>query len=230
MWPWPPCWWWARRSGAAGELAPKTLRTGRERKEFLYPCQFRQGVIHPGAAGATQSLVYRRPSDLPRRACCRPSRAGVAAVATPSFSPRPFSRDLQETRMPHTQTGWKSPAAAHPDTRRVGRHAAKRIGIETRPGLCPGSMRASTVAWSETNWAADGTLFGGVGQAGFADDLPGTSNSIAACGHRTGVAGLFGFKFGAFEARKRRWRWRREPLRPLNSQGTRVRSMAGVSQ
>ena len=113
--------------------------------------------------------------------------------------------------MPHTQTGWKSPAAANPDAGRVAWHAGTLVGIETRPGLCPGSMRASTVAWSETNWAADGTLFGGVGQAGFADDLPGTSNSIAACGHQPGVTGLFDIKFGAFEARERCWRrrWRR---------------------
>ena len=40
------------------------------------------------------------------------------------------------------------------------------------------------------------------------DGLPGTSNSIAARGHRTGVASLFGIKLGAFESRKRCWRWR----------------------
>ena len=112
----------------------------------------------------------------------------------------------------------------------TGDQRAKLIGIETRPGLCPASARYNTYAWSETTWAADGTLFGGVGQAGFADDLPGTSNSIAARGHRTGTTGLFGVTFGAIEARKRCWRWRREPLRPLNSQGTRAPSMAGVSQ
>ena len=86
--------------------------------------------------------------------------------------------------MPDPQTGCNSPATANP------------------------SARDGTDAWSESSWAADGTLFGGVGQAGFADDLPGTSNSIAACDYRTGVAGLFGIKSGAFEARKRRQRWR----------------------
>ena len=40
------------------------------------------------------------------------------------------------------------------------------------------------------------------------DGLPGTSNSIAARGHWTGVASLFGIKLGAFESRKRCWRWR----------------------
>ena len=40
------------------------------------------------------------------------------------------------------------------------------------------------------------------------DGLPGTSNSIASRGHRTGVASLFGIKLGAFESRKRCWRWR----------------------
>ena len=86
--------------------------------------------------------------------------------------------------MPDPQTGCNSPATANP------------------------SARDGTDAWSESSWAADGTLFGGVGQAGFADDLPGTSNSIAACDYRTGVAGLFGIKSGAFEARKRRRRGR----------------------
>jgi len=90
----------------------------------------------------------------------------------------------------------------------VGRHAARFIGIETRLGLCPGSARDDIDTWSETNWAADGTLTGGVGQAGFADDLPGISNSIAARGHWAGIGGLSGTKFRAFGARKRCWRWR----------------------
>ena len=86
--------------------------------------------------------------------------------------------------MPDPQTGCNSPATANP------------------------SARDGTNAWSETIWAADGMLVGGVCRVSLVHDLPGTSNSIAARGHRTGVAGLFCFKFGAFEARTRCWRGR----------------------
>ena len=93
----------------------------------------------------------------------------------------------------------------------TGDQRAKLIGIETRLDLGPASPRYNTDAWSETTWAADGTLVGGVGRVSIVDDLPGTSNSIAACGHQPGVTGLFDIKFGAFEARERCWRrrWRR---------------------
>ena len=112
----------------------------------------------------------------------------------------------------------------------TGDQRAKLIGIETRLDLGPGSARYNIDAWSETTWARDGTLSGGVARAGFSDKLRGTSNSIAACGRSVSFAGLFGIKLGAFEGRKRCWRGRREPLRPLTSQGTRAPSMTGVSQ
>ena len=126
-----------------------------------------------------------------------------------------------------------SPAPVTPQSGALfftGDQRAKLIGIETRLDLGPGSARYNIDAWSETTWARDGTLSGGVARAGFSDKLRGTSNSIAACGRSVSFAGLFGIKLGAIEARKRCWRWRREPLRPLNSQGTRAPSMAGVSQ
>ena len=50
-----------------------------------------------------------------------------------------------------------------------GDQRAKLIGIETRLDLGPGSARYNIDAWSETSWAADGTLVGGVGQTNFAD-------------------------------------------------------------
>lgn len=56
--------------------------------------------------------------------------------------------------------------------------------------------------------AGDDGVDAGGGDDGFADNLPITSNSIAACGLSVGVAGRFGFEFGAFEGRKRCWRWR----------------------
>ena len=46
---------------------------------------------------------------------------------------------------------------------------AKLIGIETRLDLGPGSARYNIDASSETTWATDGTLVGGVGQTNFAD-------------------------------------------------------------
>ncbi len=51
----------------------------------------------------------------------------------------------------------------------IGDQRAKLIGIETRLDLGPASARYNIDAWSETTWAADGTLVGGVGQTGFAD-------------------------------------------------------------
>ena len=110
--------------------------------------------------------------------------------------------------MPHTQTTMKSPAAANPDTRRVERHAAKPIGMETWLDLCAANVRDGTDARTGSSLTSNATLTGGVAQAGFVDDLPGTSVSIAAHGHRAYIAGQFGFKFGAFGARKRCWRWR----------------------
>jgi hypothetical protein len=105
----------------------------------------------------------------------------------------------------------KSPAAANPDTRRVQRHAAKPIGIETWLDLREANVRDGTDAWTRSSLTPNATLTGDVAQAGFVDDLPGTSVSIAAQGHRAYIAGLFGFKFWAFEDQKRcqRWRWRR---------------------
>ena len=113
----------------------------------------------------------------------------------------------------------------------TGDQRAKLIGIETRLDLGPASPRYNIDASSETTWATDGTRAGRVDRVSLADDLPGTSNSIAARGHRTGFKGLFGVKFGAIEARKRCWRWRPEPLGAVHSsQGTCAPSMAGVSQ
>ena len=51
----------------------------------------------------------------------------------------------------------------------TGDQRAKLIGIETRLDLGPASPRYNIDAWSETTWAADGTLSGGVHQANFAD-------------------------------------------------------------
>ncbi|MBK7506955.1 MAG: hypothetical protein IPI16_01735 [Comamonadaceae bacterium] len=93
--------------------------------------------------------------------------------------------------MPHTQTGWKSPAAANPNTRRVERNAAQLIGIETRLDLGPASARYTTDARSEASWAANGTLTGAVACVSLADEPPGTSISIAACGGRALQACLF---------------------------------------
>jgi len=123
------------------------------------------------------------------------------------FGPKPFSRDLRESPMPRTQTGWKSPAAANPDTRQVERSAAKPIGIETRLQLGTGSARDNTNVLSEASWAIAGTLVGGVDCRSPTDDLPSTSVSMASVDHRVDIACLFGIKFGAFEARKRRRRW-----------------------
>ncbi len=51
----------------------------------------------------------------------------------------------------------------------TGDQRARLIGIETRLDLGPASARYNIDAWSETTWAADGTLAGGVAQANFAD-------------------------------------------------------------
>jgi hypothetical protein len=90
----------------------------------------------------------------------------------------------------------------------TGDQRAKLIGIETRLDLGPANVRDGTDAWTGSSLTPNATLTGDVAQAGFVDDLPGTSVSIAAHGHRAYIAGLFGFKFGAFEAQKRCWRWR----------------------
>lgn len=102
----------------------------------------------------------------------------------------------------------KSPAAANPDARRVERHADKPIGIETWLDLCTASARDHADDWSETTRATDGMLAGRMGRDSLVDDPPSTSNLIVAYGHRVSFAGLFGFKFGAFEDQKRRQRWR----------------------
>lgn len=86
--------------------------------------------------------------------------------------------------MPDPQTGCNSPATANP------------------------SARDGTDAWSETIWAADGMLVGGVCRVSLVHDLPGTSNSIAARGYQKCVSGLFVLKFRAFEAREHCWRGR----------------------
>lgn len=72
------------------------------------------------------------------------------------------------------------PPAPQPSGRLIfnGDQRAKLIGTETQTNFTPSDAGYGKYAWSETSWAADGTLNNGVVQAGYADVINANAASI----------------------------------------------------
>jgi hypothetical protein len=86
-----------------------------------------------------------------------------------------------------------------------GDQRAKLIGIETQLEITADQARYSTYAWSETTWAQDGSLTGGVAELNFADVIYGSAaaDSIKGLGGNDALGGGAGSVSGEIYALKR---------------------------